>query len=179
MDTTNIKLESERLVLRGFSKADLADFNEYASVPGVGEMAGWAYHKSIEESQKILDMFLAKKSNFALFHKADGKVIGSLELQNAGWILKHPDFIGKSSLELGYVLAKPYWGQGLAVEAAKTAINYAFQNGTEVIACNHFPENAQSRRVIEKLGFVYSHTGQFNSPMGKVFDELRYVLAKT
>ena len=39
-DTTNIKIETDRLLLRAFTQDDLNDFFEYASVPGVGEMAG-------------------------------------------------------------------------------------------------------------------------------------------
>lgn len=34
-------IETERLILRPFKQTDLEDFYEYASVEGVGEMAGW------------------------------------------------------------------------------------------------------------------------------------------
>ena len=53
-----IQLETERLILRPFEKEDLDDFYTYASVEGVGEMAGWKHHTSKEETQKILDMFI-------------------------------------------------------------------------------------------------------------------------
>ena len=43
-------IETERLILRPFTQADLGDFYEYASVEGVGEMAGWKHHESIDES---------------------------------------------------------------------------------------------------------------------------------
>lgn len=45
-----VVLETERLVLRPWKQSDLKDFFEYASVQGVGEMADWNHHKSIEES---------------------------------------------------------------------------------------------------------------------------------
>ena len=37
-------LETQRLILREFKENDLTDFYEYASVDGVGEMAGWSHH---------------------------------------------------------------------------------------------------------------------------------------
>lgn len=40
IDISNIILETERLILRQWKESDLEDFYEYASVPGVGEMAG-------------------------------------------------------------------------------------------------------------------------------------------
>ena len=51
-------IETERLILRAFMPSDLDDFYEYASVEGVGEMAGWHHHESIEKSQEILDIFI-------------------------------------------------------------------------------------------------------------------------
>ena len=42
-------IETNRLLLRSFKQSDLKDFYEYASIEGVGEMAGWPHHKSIEE----------------------------------------------------------------------------------------------------------------------------------
>ena len=41
-------LETQRLILREFKEEDLTDFYEYASVDGVGEMAGWSHHENIE-----------------------------------------------------------------------------------------------------------------------------------
>ncbi len=41
-------LEADRLLLRPFKGTDLSDFYEYASVDGVGEMAGWTHHESSE-----------------------------------------------------------------------------------------------------------------------------------
>ena len=76
------QLETERLILRPFVKEDLDDFYAYASVEGVGEMAGWKHHTSKEETQKILDTFIESNQVFAIYHKEDQKVIGSLEIKN-------------------------------------------------------------------------------------------------
>ena len=81
VDLTDVRIETPRLILRPWREADLADFYEYASVDGVGQMAGWQPHESIEKSQAILDSFILEKKTFALELKDSGKVIGSLGLE--------------------------------------------------------------------------------------------------
>ena len=109
VDVTNIRIETERLILRPWRESDLNDLYEYASVPGVGEMAGWSHHKSVEESHQILSSFIFHKKTFALEYKENGKVIGSLGLEEM-----EPDPLTgeKCGREVGYVLSKDYWGQG-------------------------------------------------------------------
>lgn len=60
--------------------------------------------------------------------------------------------------ELGVHLRQPYWGMGLAEEAASAAARYAFEvlQAQELFA-GHHPNNAASRRMLQKSGFVYSH----------------------
>ena len=58
VDLTNVVLETERLILRAWKETDLEDFYEYAKVDGVGQMAGWESHKSLQESKTILEMFI-------------------------------------------------------------------------------------------------------------------------
>ena len=53
IDISNVVLRTERLVLRPWRESDLDDFFGYASVDGVGEMAGWSHHKTKEETQAV------------------------------------------------------------------------------------------------------------------------------
>ena len=180
-DVTNVKIETDRLVLRPFCEADLQDFFEYASVPGVGEMAGWPHHKSAKESKVILDLFLAERDVFAIYHKADKKVIGSLGLHNRHtWADEDERYDHLRLKEIGYVLSKAYWGQGLVVEAVKAVIDYGFNKlGLEAFSCCHFLENHRSKRVIEKCGFVFVKEDRFYSKlMDKHFDDMAYILLK-
>ena len=62
VDCSHLILETPRLRLRPWRMEDLADFNRYASVDGVGQMAGWSPHRSMQESRKIL-----QKNCFKLF----------------------------------------------------------------------------------------------------------------
>ena len=77
-------IETERLMLRAFRQSDLQDFYEYASVAGVGEMAGWHHHETIEKTQEILADFIAEDKTFAIVFKDNGKVIGALGIEKYG-----------------------------------------------------------------------------------------------
>jgi [ribosomal protein S5]-alanine N-acetyltransferase len=69
-----------------------------------------------------------------------------------------PHKLEEGILELGFHLLPDYWGQGLAVEAARGIITYAFDSlGAKALFAGHHPENAASRRVLEKLGFARTH----------------------
>lgn len=153
IDISNVTLHTDRMILRPWRQTDLDDLYAYASVDGVGQMAGWKPHESKEESQKILDMFIGHKKTFALEYQ--GKVIGSLGIEqyNEDYF---PEFADKKCREIGYVLSKEYWGQGLMPEAVKEVIRYLFEEvGLDVIFCGHFLWNKQSQRVQEKCGFKH------------------------
>ena len=147
-------IETKRLILRAFTLEDLDDFYEYASVEGVGERAGWAHHKSKQESQEILERFIAEDKTFAICLKKDGKVIGSLGVEKYGLEESLTEFNGYLGREIGYVLAKPYWGKGIMPEAVTAVIEYLFKEvGLDFLICGYYDFNAQSKRVQEKCGF--------------------------
>lgn len=153
IDISATTIKTERLILRPWRQTDLHDLYEYASVDGVGQMAGWQPHKDIKESEKILNMFIDEKKTFAIEYK--GKVIGSLGIEKYNED-KLPEFQDKYGRELGYVLSRDYWGQGLMPEAANAVINYLFEEvKLDFIICRHFVDNEQSKRVQEKCGFKH------------------------
>lgn len=165
IDVSNVRLETRRLVLRPWRESDLKDFNAYASVEGVGEMAGWKHHESLEESQKILALFIADKKTFAIELKETGRAIGSLGLEELGEMdAAHENRLGR---EVGYVLGKNYWGRGLMPEAVQAVIEYCFGAlDYDFLTCGHFLENSQSRRVIEKCGFHYWKEDTYSTRTG-------------
>ncbi len=113
------QIETERLILRPFKQSDLNDFFEYASVEGVGELAGWQHHENKDISQRILDSFISEDKTFAICLKSNNKVIGSLGIEKYGLEDKLTEFNNLKGREIGYVLSKDYWGQGLMPEAVK------------------------------------------------------------
>lgn len=154
IDVTNIVIQTPRLRLRPWKASDLQDFYEYASVDGVGQMAGWLPHTSLDVSRQILDCFIAEKKVLALELRENGKVIGSLGFEERTETSEiHSSLMGR---ELGYVLSKDYWGQGLMPEAVQAVITYSFEKlNYDYLLCAHFVRNPQSRRVVEKCGFQY------------------------
>lgn len=79
IDITNVSLRTKRLILRKWTYDDLDDFYEYASVDGVGQMAGWLPHENKEKSLEILTHFIEQKKTFAIVY--NNKVIGSLGIE--------------------------------------------------------------------------------------------------
>ena len=174
IDVTNIRIETQRLILRPWQEADLEDLYEYASVPGVGEMAGWRHHENREESARILDMFIRQRKTFALVLKENGKVIGSLGLEEMD---TDPEGVDKQGREIGYVLSKEYWGSGLMPEAVRAVIGYCFRHlGFDYLTCAHFLRNDRSRRVVEKCGFQYFGYSRFETRYDTVEETSNYVI---
>jgi len=154
IDVTNIRIETERLILRSWQESDLHDLYEYAKVEGVGEKAGWNHHKSMEESEQILASFIQHKKTFALELKENCKVIGSLGLEGCREDTGLSDSL--QGREIGYVLSKDYWGRGLMPEAVTAVIDYCFRKlAFDYLTCGHFDHNDRSRRVVEKSGFTF------------------------
>lgn len=176
IDITGITLRTERLILRTWRQEDLEDFYAYASVDGVGQMAGWLPHESKEVTQTVLDSFITHKKTFAL--ELDGKVIGSLGIENYKEE-EFPELDGLQGRSIGYVLSKDYWGQGLMPEAVKAVQQYLFTDaGFDFLIVSHYVWNGQSRRVIQKCGFKFPKTIQLNTRYGTTEDTLVYLLKK-
>ena len=149
-----LTIETPRLILRAFKQSDLYDFYEYASVEGVGEMAGWAHHESLEKTQEILDKFIQENNTFAIVLKENQKVIGSLGVEKYGREEALTEFYAYKGRELGFVLGKAYWGKGIIAEALQAVIDYLFNDlGLDFLTCGYYDFNTQSKRVQEKCGF--------------------------
>lgn len=173
VDVTDIRIESERLVLRPWRESDLADLYAYASHPDVGIHAGWKPHASPEESKMILDMFIREKKVFALELKENGRVIGSLGLEEP-----NPDPVSDGhGREIGYVLSKEYWGRGLMPEAVRAVIDYCFKVlNFDYLTCGHFVHNHRSRRVVEKSGFTFFGESDFETQLGHTERSKNYIM---
>lgn len=173
IDITQVVLTTDRLTLRPWRESDLNDFYEYARVDGVGQMAGWNPHRNIEESRTILSHFIQGKHVFALEHQ--GKVIGSLGIEEYNEA-NYPELDALQGRELGYVLSKDYWGQGLMPDAVQAVTAYLFETvGLDFILVGHFDWNRQSRRVIEKCGFRYIKTAAYETRYQTTESSVEYI----
>lgn len=176
IDLSAVTLKTERLILRPFAQKDLNDLFSYASEPGVGEMAGWPHHESMETSQMILNHFIEEKKTFALEYM--GRVIGSLGVE----LYKEAEFPGmgeQKGREIGYVLSREYWGLGLMSEAVREALRYLFEDvGLDFVACGHFANNRQSARVQEKCGFHFFGISPYETQMGTLETSVNHILTR-
>ncbi len=176
VDLTGVVLETDRLLLREWNEADLADLFEYAKVDGVGQMAGWNPHTSIQESKTILEMFIQGKMTFALELKENHKVIGSLGLETLSLSLGD-EYENLAGREIGYVLSKDYWGKGLMPEAVNSVIQFCFEKENyDYLMCSHSVINSQSKKVIEKSGFRFVKENTQITRNGHEHISLYYVL---
>lgn len=177
IDVSELRIETERLILRGWKEHDLDDFFEYASVEGVGEMAGWKHHETIETSKLILNEFILGKDIFAIVLKENQKVIGSLGLHYS-WANEDDNYSMFNIKEIGYVLSKDYWGKELMPEAVNAVIEFCFNDlNIDALTCGHFQINNQSKRVIEKCGFTFIKDSEYLAEqLQKTFLDKKYIL---
>ena len=153
IDISKVTLKTSRLTLRPWTMDDLQDFYDYAKVDGVGQMAGWTPHKSIEESERILTDFVEGKKTFAIVY--NNHAIGSIGIEKYNEQLC-PELSEMKVREIGFVLSKDYWGNGFMPEAVKEVIRYCFEDlNLDALICGHFKRNLQSASVQRKCGFHY------------------------
>lgn len=157
-------LNTERLQLRAFTRADLDDL---ATILADAEVMRFSLMspKSREETRSALESILAAydKHGFGLYavvHAQDRKLIGY-----CGFVVREVD--GRREIELGCGLAPSYWGRGFATEALKACRDYGFRKlGFERLISIVDPRNIASIRVAEKAGMSLEKTSAFEgSPL--------------
>lgn len=161
----NILAETPRLILRRYRENDLADLFEYLSDPQTVEFEPYD-PMTLTETQEELNRRISSEEMIAAELKDSGKLIGNIYLGNR-------DF---QSLELGYVFNRAYWGKGLASEGCRALVQQAFSTGTHRVFAECDPNNKNSWRLLEALGFrregylkqnVYFHTDEEGRPIWK------------
>lgn len=149
----NTTLETERLILRPWAEADAEECFKYAKDPRVGPIAGWPVHTDVENSRRIIRDVLMVPETYAIVLKETGLPVGSIGLHRNDLAEKEDE------LELGYWLGVPYWGRGIVPEAARELLRHAFEDlNLSRVWCGYYDGNEKSKRVQEKLGFVYQWT---------------------
>ena len=145
-------IETDRLILRPFLESD---FEGLKSVWGDRETMSF-YPEAFPDEQikKIISNQIATYEAhgyglFVLLAKADGSVIG-----DCGITIQNID--GIKEYEIGYRIAKTYWGMGYAPEAAEAIKRYGFETLKLEKLCSYMESaHKQSRRVAEKIGMKF------------------------
>ncbi|MBO0779297.1 MAG: GNAT family N-acetyltransferase [Ktedonobacteraceae bacterium] len=147
-----IILETEHLLFRPLELSDLDDLTALYADPDV--MRHLAGPRNRDEVQRILKGYIREyqsygHSFFATIHKSDGRFIGQCGLL-------HQEVDGQPEVELGYVLARPYWQQGLALEGVQALKDYGLQKlGFTRLISLIPPDNRASIAIAEKVGMQY------------------------
>lgn len=140
-------LTTQRLRLRSPGLADVQRIATFIGDWDVARMLTKVPHPYCEADARAWISRVVPGEHWALVH-ANG-VVGVIGLEAKGTV----------GIELGYWLAKPFWGRGLMTEAARAVLAEARAAAPHAeILCSHLEDNQASQNVIAKLGFV--PTGQ-------------------
>ena len=160
-------LETERLILRTWALDDAPKLFEICGDAEVMKYLGTGKpYETIEQANEFLRWATdyQKENNFcrwAVVLKQSRKIVGS-----CGFARPH----ATTEIELGYLLARNFWGKGLATEAAAASLQYGFENldFREIIAMTDL-ENVASQKVLEKIGFAQRGIEPFNGEENLVY----------
>jgi len=163
MAAARLHLETERLVLRPL-RAD--DLDEIATLLGDEEgLLRWGAPLDRDGAHGWIDRNLARYRDdgfgrCAVISRETGELVG-----DCGLIRTSVE--GSSEVELGWIVRRSLWGQGIATEAATAWRDYAFDVlGLGRIVSMVSEHNPASRRVAEKLGMTVERTAVWeNAPM--------------
>lgn len=167
----DVRIETERLVLRDWRAADVGDFHRVCGDPAVIATLGPVMSR--EQTAALIATLQERAERFghtfwALERKDDGRVLGFTGLVRGNV----PETEGE--LEIGWRLAADCWGRGYAREAAEASLDWArrHRSGEPVIAITA-RGNARSRALMERLGMVRQPARDFDHPKVPEGDPLR------
>jgi ribosomal-protein-alanine N-acetyltransferase len=146
-------LESERLILRRLLLDDLDDLFALYRDPEIRRYFPEGT-LTYEETKEELEWFLnghpehPELGLWATIHKGTGEFIGRCGL--LPWTIE-----GREEVEVAYLLAKPYWRQGLGTEVARAILHYGFEQlQLPRLICMMYPENLASVKVAQNMGMT-------------------------
>jgi ribosomal-protein-alanine N-acetyltransferase len=141
-------LETKRLRLRRPALQDAEDiFRRYAQDPEVTKYLTWRPNRNIRETRDFLAACLRALDEGKSFHwvierRADDELLGMITAR-----------VDDQKWELGYVLARSYWGRGYMTEALKGLVDWALrQKDIYRVWSVCDVDNLASARVMEKAG---------------------------
>ena len=142
-------MELGRIRLRRPALADAEAIFEYGSDPEVAHYADWPICTSVDQVVESLRGRTARWESGAEFYwvitlPPQDRAIGGIACS-----------IIQDSAEVGFLLNRRYWGQGLATEAARAVVEWALSNPSiHRVWATCDTENLASARVLEKAGLA-------------------------
>lgn len=166
-----IESKDKRVILRSLRNEDIPLIQELANNPNVAANLRDAFPHpyTIEDATKFVDEAIISQpqNRFAILE--NGVYVG-----NIGIHLQ--DDVYNNTAEIGYFIGEPYWNRGIATEAVKLAVSYAFETlKLRRVYAGIFSYNPASAKVLEKAGFKYE--GTLKAAIiknGNIYDEIRF-----
>jgi RimJ/RimL family protein N-acetyltransferase len=158
-----MKLETERLILRTWTEADMDSFVEMSADLEIMQWLGGVL--TAEQARAYMDRanhsFATRRmGRFVLERKQDGRFIGSCGLMPGVETLPIAPYI-----DMGWRLARSAWGHGFATEAAAAVLRDGFERlKFEEITAITAETNRRSRAVMERLGMTRDAASDFSHP---------------
>ncbi len=157
--STLILFETQRLLVRHYSKADGDNFFLLNSNPEV--MRYIRPVKSREETDLFFEEIIEYSKNnpaygrMAAIEKRSGAFVGSFAIIP----IEGTDKSNSDRMQLGYALLRQSWGKGYATELTMAGLQYIFTKTalTEIFAVTEVP-NLTSQKVLLKAGFTLHNT---------------------
>lgn len=157
-----MRVETGRLRLRPWDERDIAPFAAINADPDVRRYYYPAILTPAETAEVIAECDAHWRQHgfafVALERKADGALIGGLGLSIAG-----DEIQGGPHVEIGWILGRPYWRNGYALEAADACLHHAWTTlGLAEVIGYTSRINHPSRVLMEKLGMRTDPTEDFD-----------------
>ena len=152
-----IPLETDRLIIRNFRPDDWQELQELAIEYRASKWAKYEepWPTSDEEVKGMATWFAGGDGYLATCLKSTGKLIGLVAIDRRNEQAEHVH-------NLGYVFHPGYHGQGYATEACHAAMAHVFGSlAADSILTGTNPENAESIRLLKKLGLKEVTRGEF------------------
>lgn len=169
-------LSGERICLRPIVEEDAEAMFAYARDPEVTRFLPWEPAPDVDSVRPFLREQVDKRRSgeslaLAIVLRENNRMIGSTDLMD----LKG----GRTrQAELGYLLARPYWGRGLMTEAAALTAAHGFGGlGLSRLIGWADADNVASRRVLEKIG-MRAHGSEIREVKGKRRLYIRYEMGQ-
>lgn len=176
MEILKINLEHKSMKLRPFYKDDIEDLYNITSIPGVGEMAGWPHHTSLEESIILSSRMLKDKNTLSILW--DDQMIGYIQITQVDDQLREifNEFlnIGKARV-ISYVLHPSYWNKGIMTKAIGMLAGCLKNSALNTLVSGHYIENIGSGQVLIKNNFEPIFEVEGTLWDGSVKDAIMYI----
>lgn len=166
------RIATERLLMRGWEDDDRDAFAAMNADPRVSEYLVGPITRA--DSDELVDRVRAcwRERGFGLWaveRRDSGAFVGYVGLWPAEF-----EAAFTPAVEVGWRFAPAHWGRGLATEGGRAALRYGFDVlGLAEIVSFTAVGNARSRRVMERLGMIHDHEGDFAHPAVPVGDRSR------